>query len=286
MKSLILRIGPQKTGSTYLQKRLYEGRDELLVRGINYPGDVTIFGHHDLAMYYIRRAATDAPKLLPKLQAVTEYDSIVSSELFSRIPDKTLPRLRDDLGARPLKIIYYLRSPSERMFSMWCERVKHGEWMSYFEFTSMQLAKPAQSIFLNPLVTLDAYSEIFGRSNLQLVNYERARNHGEMLKRFFFSGGLPLVLADSDEDVNPPMNLVEVELIRSLNVLAHTEKWLDGSNVRQIFVDCFVNEKVRELNELVEEARGMIEHAFISVPIGGLDIDQDFAREILKNYGR
>lgn len=286
MKRLILHIGPQKTGSTYLQKKLYEARDELLTHGVRYPGDVTIFGHHDLAMHYVRKVVADAPALLAELQAPSEHDTVVSSELFSRIPGERLPRLREDLGAPAARIIYYLRSPSERMFSMWCERVKHGEWMSYFEFASMQFAKPAQSVFLNPLVTLDDYGEVFGRENIFIVNYEDARNRGEMLKRFFAAAGLPVLLEDSDEEVNPPMPVPQIEIIRSLNALARDEKWLNGPNVRNLFVDCFANRKDEALNDLVEELQGMIARASIPVPSGGLEIDRGFAREIRERYGQ
>lgn len=47
MRTLILPIGPHKTGTTYLQQQLCERRAELLESGVLYPeAFIHPFGHH------------------------------------------------------------------------------------------------------------------------------------------------------------------------------------------------------------------------------------------------
>jgi hypothetical protein len=52
MAKLLLHIGPQKTGSTYIQKYCFENRHHLLSLGVNYPTagrleHVSPYGHHE-----------------------------------------------------------------------------------------------------------------------------------------------------------------------------------------------------------------------------------------------
>lgn len=284
MKSLALHIGPQKTGSTYLQKRLYEARGTLLENDILYPSDVSIYGHHEAAMSYFPGVKI-RPSISSLVDAASKHRVIVSSELFSLVPHAGLLKLHDEIGSQDVTLIYFLRNPSERLFSLWSEWVRHGERISFFELATKEFSGIRDSTWLNPVPTLKAYADVFGKSRLRIVNYENARASVSMLDRFFAAAGLPSVLEDHDEDVNPPSSVEQVELIRVLNQLAFVDGWLDESNVRALFTERLAQDSECRLSTLVRDAESLIKQSVTTVVIGGLDIDREIADEVTRQFG-
>jgi hypothetical protein len=136
----ILHIGAPKTGSTAIQRFLFDNREGLLARGVHYP-DVSLrgFGHHDLAFLLRGRYAdwaTPQNRSLAELrddlrdavQSTPTMTTILSSENFYIYPKPAaLHQLLKDVGLLPddkIVVTCYVRRQDEAHVSWYNQTVK------------------------------------------------------------------------------------------------------------------------------------------------------------------
>ena len=145
-KICYIHAGLAKTGSTSIQKTLFEGsaRSLLLENGVLYPsfnanhwrlasafsGDNTDMAANRF-MGASRTAAEDQRALhclAKELDLHREKSAIISSEFFEQLRDQELSRLRDYLGQwfDRFLVIMYIREPADLAASRVQEQVKNG----------------------------------------------------------------------------------------------------------------------------------------------------------------
>ena len=85
-KKFIIHIGPHKTGSTYIQKVLFDNQTTLSEIGIDYSSIMKEgqIAHHELAEKLHAKQYTDASNLIDQMKA-TQLDVLISSENFDRL---------------------------------------------------------------------------------------------------------------------------------------------------------------------------------------------------------
>lgn len=222
-----IHIGLHKTGSTYIQKTFASNRDALKAQGIDYPavGAEYLSGHHNVAWSFIPKKAPVVTEGF-SLDALTAYLSqsdaehcILSSEDFEFLTHSQTSALRDLLADFSPKIVMYVRDPAEAVYSRWQEAVKHGSTTTLTAYCQ-QLLKNS-----NPLdycKVADRWADVFGKSAVSIVVYDRLVAEGKDIALYFLTEilKLPIVpeqLAMLPGKVNPSSSVGVVEVLRQLN---------------------------------------------------------------------
>jgi len=129
MKTVVLHIGRQKTGTTSLQSVLSENRSVLSANGIWYPdtGRGNDTAHHQLVGYLNPSTSTGArlkairSAFIKEVSARPEPTIIVSSEGFQSIRDLSL--ISDFFDQFRVVVIAYLREALSWKQSAWAQRI-------------------------------------------------------------------------------------------------------------------------------------------------------------------
>jgi hypothetical protein len=116
----ILHVGPHKTGTTYIQKRLVEDREVLRERlQLVYPrtGQTALFGHQALVPLF--RETAGASSALRELNEELRHARIglLLSEEFSKLEKADFVRVREHFADCDIRVIAYLRVRSELLVS-------------------------------------------------------------------------------------------------------------------------------------------------------------------------
>ncbi|WP_404982874.1 hypothetical protein [Cobetia marina] len=245
MKKVYLHIGPHKTGSTYIQKALYENKIQLQEAGLNYPSDeyTQNFAHHRLAELYFTKKFVQAQALLKNLIGDNTDDIILSSENFDRLDSVSVNQLKQDLSCYNTKIIFFSRRISDLLVSNWQEDVKHGYTLSWGEYAYKHILKPFQSNVINKNKILDVYADSFGVESIIILDY----SFYEYAKRDIFIELLSLIdvkiefRKDKNVQINKSLAYARIELIRALNSMySHSNKKVNHF-VRTAFLDYVKN---------------------------------------------
>lgn len=146
--TLLLHIGPQKTGSTAIQVSLHEARQELADQGVSYPGkDMrprepgwAVLGGSAIGRGVPDIAVWDA--FVAEVKASTGTRVCVSNEDFGRADEAVVERILNDLGTENLHLVFVARRLDKLLPSHWAERVKARMTLSYDEFLHHVLDTP------------------------------------------------------------------------------------------------------------------------------------------------
>jgi sulfotransferase family protein len=235
MTKLFLHIGPHKTGSTYIQKYFFANRDQLLKLGLNYPsaGIGPQYGHHQMIEKIRRLNQNELDEYI--VPFVGSAINLVSSENFDRLKLRDIKKLGRALANLDVRIIYYCRNYVDLLPSWWQERVKHKSTISFYEFVLPHILKPFSSNIVNPGVVLDLYADVFGKSNITVIDYDAARQKDGILQPLFELLRIALG-AVKNEVVNRSVKLELVEIIRALNTIAEFKGQLRSHDVRTLFL--------------------------------------------------
>ena len=174
---VVLHVGPQKTGSTALQKAFAEGAGILAGAGIHYP----LAGREGVAHQDVARACwtPDGSVLADLAREIADVRvAFLSSELFSPLDVTGLGRLADALGGATVEIVYMLRRPPLHLPSHWRELVKHGQAMDFADYLKVaEDRRPRPHIFVPlPSDQLARLAKVFGPEGLRLLVYDARRD--------------------------------------------------------------------------------------------------------------
>lgn len=226
----IVHIGAPKTGTTLLQKVLFENRATLLNRGVLYP-EVSLrgYGHHDLAFLLAGGYpdwAIAQPRPLSELgrelaEATTRHvgATVISSENFFLFPSpEGLHALLAQAGfaAGRITILAYIRRQDDAHESWYNQRVKaQGETGSIDESVARW------HDLWDYETQLGRWTAVFGDKNIVVRPYERSQlKAGSLVEDFFDRIGVdPSGFALSDNRVNTGLNRDILEFQRLLNQL-------------------------------------------------------------------
>lgn len=242
LPALTIHIGAPKTGSTWIQRFLFDNRVALLRdQGILYP-DVNLrgYGHHDLAFLVgggYPAWAIPQPRSLDELQAdlarvVAGHggDIILSSENFYLYPDPV--RLRGILGAtgagsgRTVRILVYIRRQDDAHESWYNQTVK-----AQGETHTLEQCIERNAGLWDYQAQLARWSAAFGRESLCVRPYDPASYMGGDLRSDFLhhAGIRDSALVAPPEEVNWSLNRDLLAFQRMINCLpltpVHKRRW-------------------------------------------------------------
>jgi hypothetical protein len=236
MRQLILHIGPHKTGSTYIQERLFDNSVALATLGIDYPNiGILESNHHDIAELALKENVPALQDLLAPLRHSSAETILLSSENFDRLNCGQVKLLLAALPPeRQVRVIYFVRDRTDLLVSSWQESVKHGCLLSFHEFAGPHLSHPFSSSLLNHGLILGAFASHLGKETISVLNYEEALGEGDIFATFGAACGLSkMTTVGRKYFTNNSFPLWEVEVIRALNAMAHREGRLHLANVRE-----------------------------------------------------
>lgn len=237
MKTLYLHVGPHKTGSSYLQLKLLHGRETLESNGISYPDSFFhVYGHHYLYVDMFRK--NNSAAFLNEIKEINDYpgDVILSSENFSTQPEIFFRKIKELFSYDEIKVIYFYRAPSDRIYSYWQEQIKHGSHLTFSEFTNAKFCKPYQDKDLNYILFFNMVKNIFGTNSLVVIDYKKSLKNSSAVYDFFSSVGLPPIIPDQKELVNTGLDYEVIEIIRTLNTRYSLTKGLSSPRIREEFL--------------------------------------------------
>ena len=230
MPRYVLHIGPSKTGSTYLQRRLFHARAALLADGICYPDNwwtkAAQIDHNPLTELLRRNRFAEVAAEFRRIAAQDHRIVVISSEDIEGLAPAQFAALRAAMGSDPVEVVFYCRRWSERMPSIWKQVVKTGLCPTLPEWYTAAVRHAHFSALANYSLIWNIVCEVFGRSSLRLVSYDRLRDARIDLFRHFSASFLdwqePAGLAGDGLLENVSLNATDTEILRALN-------WLDAA---------------------------------------------------------
>lgn len=262
MARLFLHIGPHKTGSTYLQKRLCEQRGWLRDLGFSYLdiGQDFLWGHHSVVQWLKNAREAELERLAKAVESEgRRYPLLgISSENFEDLGAEEVARLKQVLGPAEVRVVYYARRWPGLLYADWQEGVKHGDSVAFPELVLLHLARPQRSARLNYAVPLARYAEVFGKDAIRVVSYDNLKRDGVDLFQHFLTRivGLPRAPAVAPEKVNASLAPQTAEVLRALNAVHFARTGKRSAALRARFLELRKQQALPALPGLLEEAAG------------------------------
>ena len=238
MPRYFIHIGPRRTGSRYIQSRLFHARDYLEEHGVIYPDiwwkrpDKIM---HD-AVAQDLKAGKDLKPDFAKLHASGAKTVVISFEEFEDLTPTALEQLKEYIAGHPVQIICYARRWSDRIPSIWRERVSVGSYETFPECYIRLMSSQDKTINLNYSVLWKQFSNVFGRDTLRIVSYSNLVDRGIDLFEHFCTELLGVnevpQTAEGLIQRNAWPDMIDAEIVRALNHLHHEETSRTNSSMR------------------------------------------------------
>jgi hypothetical protein len=218
---IILHIGPHKTGSSYLQRELFNAADVLLNNGVIYPKNNWISGGYGHANIidgnFIREIKIEIDSII--LRNPDAKFVVLSSENFDRLTAEQVLDVKSQLP-EDIKIVYYVRRCDKTLYANWQEDIKFGRTESLDNFLLRHLLNPHSSQILNHRIVLDKWINVFGSSSLKIIDYDFLIDSKMDIYSHFLSEFLDLNVSNlpsfSPNKENVSFNIVDCEILRNL----------------------------------------------------------------------
>src|ERR1700733_2634979 len=281
MKKWFLHIGPNKTGSTYIQKHLLANREELLSLGLNYPsfGIGPQYGHHQLFENIKKLGQEELDEYVDHFSGAAV--NFVSSEKFSQLKPEDVAKFGKSLSKVNVQVIFFHRNYVDLLPSHWQERVKHKSRLSFYEFLFPHVFRPFSSSIINPDVVLDSYATAFGKDHITVIDYDTALKTGDILRPILELTGVELS-GVKNEVVNRSLTFELVEIIRALNITAERKDELHSYDVRTIFLR---KRKERAIQGEVEALAAVIRDHMKPLRLDGSPFVKSVNTAFIRKYG-
>ena len=236
--TLLLHIGPHKTGTTAVQGALHLARERLAAEGVVYPGR----GRQPL---WPILAVTGQPALLGEphpeisywenlvreISAAGHQRVVLSSEFFAEADDAAARRVVADLGGPRVHIVVTLRCLTRILPSQWQQYLQNGFHFGYLEWLDGILSDPPRTPTPgfwrrhrhDELVT--RWAAAAGPENLTVIVVDES-DRLMLLRVFETMLGLPAAfLVPEERAVNRSLTVAEAELVRRLNEEFSRREW-------------------------------------------------------------
>lgn len=267
MKRTILHIGTEKTGTTSIQKFLYENRIKLAANGVLFPESAGFISNQNLVVY--GKQAPEQDLAPPSLDVNDAAELAVWKEQFAQIhasevlafqqyhENSTIIYSAEHLQSRltrvaeikriarllrpmfdQLEIVVYLRRQDLYALSAHSTSVRGGKQQG-FSFETINANGP----YYNYRRLLESWSEVFGEDTITVRLFEKPRLIGNDVVSDFHSVsnidnlGLELVRPPS---VNEALSFTALCVLREFNKLQESDSRLLGyekSDIRAYLLD-------------------------------------------------
>jgi hypothetical protein len=230
-RRVYLHVGAPKTGTTYLQDRLFSNVASLKRHGVLVPTAPWWSGRAELHF----RAALDLldqdwggppghaegawEQLVSQVQR-HQGTVVVSHELLAPAPREVVDRVLRELGPGEVHIVYTARDPARLLPSAWQEAVKQGRGMRFAKF--LKRARAGKVWFMQAFdlpSVLGSWGASLPPERLHLVTVPRSGSDPELLWRRFCQ----VLQVDPGWGPTEPlrrnesMGIPETQLLRLLN---------------------------------------------------------------------
>lgn len=168
--TLVLHVGPHKTGTTALQQALAGNAGRLARLGVLYPQAGRLGDSHAGLAEACRTGDAAALRALAE-EAAGWRAVVLSSENFSMLDGRALAALRAVFPRAEVRVAYVLRPLAVLWPAHWAELVKHGEEAGFDGYLARVAARddtPFRAPVL-PLRQLERLAGTFGRGALRLM---------------------------------------------------------------------------------------------------------------------
>ena len=184
-KKVILHIGPHKTGTSSIQKMLFDNRKSLEKKNILYPNFANKegWGHHIIHKELKQGNLDDKFFLNLSSKNHNTHTLLLSSENFVRCSSDELETLSCLLDCSDIKVIMFLRIPSRRLISLWKETIKHRSNIPISTFLLQHISRPKLSEVINPYITYEKFKLTF--KNIKVINYENCIKNNKNIHDIF-----------------------------------------------------------------------------------------------------
>lgn len=235
---IVLHIGCDKTGTTWIQQLLRQNRAALLRQGCLYPRSPGRVKHWDLNLYALpdavmtqsriwKREGYSSPdrfrrrlrrRLVREVATSGAPKVVLSEEALCRADEESVRRLHDlvvELG-RPTRVVVYLRRQDDRLVSSYQQAVKIGTVRDLATWSRQDHSRTYDYAEL-----LARWQRGYGPDELVVRQFERPRfAEGSLAQDFLDAAGLDVRLADLKpvQVRNESLGMEAVELLRILNL--------------------------------------------------------------------
>ncbi|MPZ61377.1 MAG: hypothetical protein GEU93_08775 [Propionibacteriales bacterium] len=227
-----VHIGAPKTGSTFLQGRLFANQAALAEQGICLPGRLIehfqsklfLTGQLEEEHGHPARANTAWQRLLAEIRD-WPGTALLTHELFAGLDDAAVQRMLDYLAPADVHLIYAARDLMRQIPAEWQEHIKHGWRVPFHEFVEDLMAEGPSSTWFrqvqDPPRVLERWSALPG-AHRHLVVVPPPDSDPELLWQQFASivGFDPSDMEADDVFVNESLGTAEAELVRRVNKYA------------------------------------------------------------------
>lgn len=237
---VFLHIGAPKTGTTFLQRILWQNRGVLSDAGVLYPGNN--FGAHVRAAFDLRGAGFHRfkdPEVAGTWQSFVDEARdwqgpvIISQELFSPATAAQIDRAMTDLSFADVHLIYTARELSKQIPAAWQEDVKNRFTPTFDEFVEalrnptldpQNLGQMFWRMQDGPEV-LKRWARMQDPANVHVISVPPRADPPDLLWRRFARvvGVDPSDYDTSDAFANTSLGAAEVSVLRRLNLALDDE---------------------------------------------------------------
>ena len=245
-KRLILHVGPHKTGSTYLQKRLALHARDLARQGVTYPAHARNNLGHGAVVNYLRgwRRHTDLLTEETFAEIAAHETVLLSSENFVLLETDALQSLRRLFPDHDISVVFILRSLTSVLPSHWQETVKHGNDNTFITYLARAHGWISGDLsHVLPSRQLPRFATLFGRDALTVISYDHAVADGADVFDLFAHHGLGVDLAKergAGQLVNPFFPPSRIELLRSMTETYRRQQPKGpGTSIRLAYMGCY-----------------------------------------------
>lgn len=215
---LIFHIGTHKTGSTAIQKTLFENSAALELSHTLYPQvGFCIYGHHGIAEAADRKDNQQIEILTDKINRLPGR-VVISSENFSRCSRDGIMHLKEKLNVPKVRVVCYVRNLLDIVPIWWKELLKHDYTCGLPEFLASCMVRPFSVHVLNPSGIVDGWAAVFGRGAIEIYLYDEI----EDTAHHFMTEVLKLPAYEKLAEfkwINVSFDYGSAELVRVLNTL-------------------------------------------------------------------
>jgi hypothetical protein len=240
-----LHIGLQKTGTSYLQRCLWDSREQLAESGVLVPGDT--FNAQTLATWDLlgrRPKGADLPAVPGSWQALVDeiasFDgksAVISHEILIHARPKDVRKIVRAFAPANVHVVLTVRDLGRTIGSSWQQELGKGQswsWEDYVSAVHEPEKWPATAgiafwLRQDPIKTLNVWETVVERDRIHIVTVPPPGAPVPLLlNRFAAAVGLPPGLLTGERPaVNSGVGAVEAEVLRRLN------SQLGGLNERQ-----------------------------------------------------
>jgi hypothetical protein len=238
--SVLLHIGPYKTGTTAIQQSLAKHRADLETHGVLYPGTDSrqqrpswaVMGRSPLGVNPVD--AREWHELVAEIDASSCSRVVISTEDFASATPEAIDRIVDDLGPDRVHVVLVMRSLAKLLPSAWQQRVKtSNEVRTYEEWLRLVLDDTTDTQVRRVFWKNHGLESLLKRwsarvppdRTILIVGDDSDR--GQQPRTFEHLLGLPDGLLTPGPHQNTSLTYERSELLRMVNLESNRQKWPD-----------------------------------------------------------